>query len=193
MTVDLKNRLADIRLLALDVDGVLTDGTFAYDDAGGELKQFHVADGLGLVLLRLQGVEVAWISGRKSAIVERRAQELGVTSVSQGIRDKRVALHQIAEALQIPLASTAYVGDDWNDLPAFAAAGIRIAVANAVAEVREQADVVTGRAGGQGAVREVCELLLDARGEREACLNAYLKTLEMPMRNVQGENEQSGQ
>lgn len=187
------SRLAPIRLLTMDVDGVLTDGTFSYDNEGGESKRFHVADGLGIVLLRMQQIEVAWITGRKSAIVARRAQELGVANVVQGSCDKRVALHRLAKSLDIPLSATAYIGDDWNDLPAFEVAGIRIAVANAVREVRERADVVTRQCGGQGAVREVCEMLLEARGEREACLQAYLKSLEAPATNDTTGNEQMGQ
>ena len=189
----LKIRLAQIRLLAMDVDGVLTDGTFAYDNQDGESKRFHVADGLGIVLLRMRQIEVAWISGRRSAIVERRARELGVANVVQGIRDKRVALHQLAESLDVPLSATAYMGDDWNDLPAFEASGVRIAVANAVKEVRERADVVTRHCGGQGAVREACEMLLEARGEREACLQAYLKSLEIPAANDTTGSGQTGQ
>lgn len=190
---ELKSRLAQVRLLAMDVDGVLTDGTFAYDNGGGEQKRFHVMDGLGLVLLRLQQIEVAWISGRKSAIVTRRAQELGVAYVVQGVRDKRAVLNKLSESLQIPLTVTAYIGDDWNDLPAFAVAGVRIAVANAAQEVLERADVVTRHSGGQGAVREVCEMLLEARGEREVCLNAYLKSLEEPAKSNEPGNDQARQ
>ena len=170
--------LRKIRLLAMDVDGVLTDGTITYDNQGGEQKRFHVADGLGIVLLRLMQIEVAWITGRKSAIVERRAKELGVVHIVQGVRNKKAALARVSETLQITCSEIAYIGDDWNDLPAFETAGICIAVANAVQEVRERADIVTRNRGGQGAVREVCEMLLDARGEREQCLTAYLKSLE---------------
>ena len=184
----LNERLARVRLLAMDVDGVLTDGMIAYDTQGGEQKRFHVADGLGLVLLRLQGVEVVWITGRSSALVERRARELGVTQVVQGVRDKGVALQQCCKSLRVTVAEVAYIGDDWNDLPAFALAGVRIAVANAAPEVKERADVVTLRMGGQGAVREVCDLLLEARGERETCLQAYLQSLKEPVHR-----EHSGQ
>ncbi len=188
MNTVLNERLAHARLLAMDVDGVLTDGTIVYDTQGGEQKRFHVADGLGLVLLRLQGIEVAWITGRSSTLVERRARELGVTQVVQGVRDKGVALRQCCESLRVAVAEVAYIGDDWNDLPAFALAGVRIAVANAAPEVKERADIITLHMGGQGAVREVCDKLLEARGERESCLRTYLQSLKEP-----ANREHSGQ
>jgi 3-deoxy-D-manno-octulosonate 8-phosphate phosphatase (KDO 8-P phosphatase) len=173
----LQERLARIRLLAMDVDGVLTDGTFAYDSEGGEHKSFHVADGLGIVLLRLTGIEVAWISGRASAIVERRGQELGIRHIVQGVRDKNRALRALCDSLAMPLEEVAYIGDDWNDLPALQIVGVAIATANAAEEVKRAADFVTYHAGGQGAVREVCMQLIDACGSRETCLKRYIVSL----------------
>ncbi len=172
--------LRETRLLAMDVDGVLTDGAVIFDDAGREQKRFHVADGLGLVLMRLMGVEGVWITGRVSSIVARRAEALRVELVLQGVRDKGAALAQIIEERGLSRAAVAYVGDDWNDLPALALAGTPIAVANAAGEVKAAARYVTQRSGGQGAIREVCEALLDARGEREVCLQRYLNSLREP-------------
>src|SRR5262249_24725986 len=115
----------------MDVDGVLTDGALIYDSQGGELKRFHVSDGLGIVLLQQIGIEVAWLSGRAHHGVERRAKELGVTLVLQGVRDKHLALQRLSDDTGIPLAATGYIGDDWNDLPALEIAGVPIATANA--------------------------------------------------------------
>lgn len=179
-TGDLAERLRSVRLLALDVDGVLTDGGIYFDSSGGEQKRFCVADGLGIVLLRSAGVETAWITGRRSSIVERRAAELGVLAVLQDVRNKRTALLDLAGDRSYALAEVAYVGDELNDLPAFDAAGMRIAVAGAAPELLARADLVTTRPGGSGAVREVCDRLIDARGARERCVAAYLETLCSP-------------
>jgi|SRR5579871_1861807 len=170
-------KLARTCLLAMDVDGVLTDGSLAYDSEGREWKQFHVTDGLGLVLLAQIGVSVAWITGRSSSIVERRAQELRIPYLMQGVRDKSKALDTVRQQMGIAWEEIAYIGDDWNDLPVFQAAGVKIAVSNAVTEVKALADMVTLREGGKGAVREVCDALLDARGVRASCLADYLENL----------------
>jgi 3-deoxy-D-manno-octulosonate 8-phosphate phosphatase (KDO 8-P phosphatase) len=169
--------LARVRLLAMDVDGVLTDGTLGYGSDGAEQKRFHVHDGLGLTLLAARGIQIVWISGRVNPAVERRAQELGVGRLLQGVRDKQVALQELTQALGLAVEQVAYIGDDWNDLGAFAASGVRIAVANARREVRERADFVTAAAGGQGAVREVCDALLDASCGREQALTDYIEAL----------------
>lgn len=174
---ELKERLAQVRLLAMDVDGVLSDGSVAYDSDGGEQKRFHVSDGLGLVVLKQAGIPCVWISGRSHAGVERRGAELRVFRVLQGVRDKQAALQQLSAETGIALQETAYIGDDWNDLPAFRIVGIRIAVANAAIEVKTAADLVTNALGGHGAVREVCMALLDARGIREQVLQGYLRSL----------------
>jgi 3-deoxy-D-manno-octulosonate 8-phosphate phosphatase (KDO 8-P phosphatase) len=172
-----QGQLAQVRLLVMDVDGVLTDGTIGYSSDGAEQRRFHVADGLGLVALRELGITIAWISARANAMVERRAAEVGVYHVLQNVREKGAELTRLAEKLSLESRQIAYIGDDWNDLPAFEVAGTRIAVANAAAEVKARADYVTERSGGQGAVREVCEALLEARGAREACLKAYLDNI----------------
>ena len=176
LTDGLRERLVKVRLLAMDVDGVLTDGTLGYSERD-EIKRFHVADGLGLTALRLMGYEIAWISGRESAAVARRAAELKIPCLLSGVRDKAAALRERVRQSGHSAEQTAYIGDDWNDLPAFDEAGCAIAVANAAPEVLARADYTTRRPGGQGAVREVCDLLLEAADKRETALNAYLSLL----------------
>ncbi len=168
---------SNIKLLAMDVDGVLTDGTIEYRFDGTDAKRFHTADGLGIVLLHLCGIRVAWISGKASAAVERRAAELSIDSLKEGIRDKQRALQEIQAEFGVDGAKTAYIGDDWNDLPAFAAAGVKIAVANAADLVKQRADYVTQRMGGNGAVREVIDLILNERTERDGLVELYLGSL----------------
>jgi len=155
---------ARIRLFAMDVDGVLTDGTVSISSDGTESKRFAVIDGLGLVLLRDSGLELAWISGRKSGASTLRAAELKIPHVIQGRHDKLAALSGLAAGLGIPLRDCAYMGDDIVDAPAIAAAGIGISVPTALPAALAAADYVTRMLPGLGAVREVCDLLLDARG-----------------------------
>ena len=155
-------RAAAIRLLVLDVDGVLTDGTILLG-GGEELKSFHVRDGLGLKRLMNAGVAVAVISGRESAAVTRRMAELGVPHVYQGVEDKLAVLGRLCSTLGIEAAEVAVVGDDLPDLPPMRAAGLAIAVADAQEEVRAAAHWVTRAAGGRGAAREVADGLLAAR------------------------------
>lgn len=155
--------LSAIRLLALDVDGVLTDGRITYSESAGEIKTFHVHDGAGLKQLMHNGIVVVIITARESAIVTRRAAELGIEHLYQGVKDKGLCLGGVLEATGIAAAFCAYMGDDEADLAAFAVAGLRIAPANAVARVRDEADWCTRLRGGDGAVREVCDRLLAAR------------------------------
>ena len=169
--------LARVRLLALDVDGVLTDGAVTLTDDGRETKTFHVHDGLGIVVAALVGLRTVWVTGRTSPVVERRARELGVTHLRQGVRDKAACLMEVAAALAVPLASVGYMGDDWNDLPAFGVAGIRLAPANAVPEIVAVADYVTAQAGGNGAVRDAIRAILMARGEWDTAQTLYLASL----------------
>ena len=157
--------LADIRLLALDVDGVLTDGRLWYSETAGEMKAFHVHDGAGLKRVMATGVEVVLISARSSQIVSRRAAELGIDHIHQGVKDKGRCLAEAADTSGVKPALCAFVGDDEADLAAFAVAGLCIAPANAVAAVRARADWCTEARGGEGAVREVCEALLAARAQ----------------------------
>jgi len=158
-------RAARVRLLALDVDGVLTDGLLYYTDAGDELKAFNIRDGLGIKLLQRAGVRVAIITGRSSGGVARRAAELGIEDVVQGREDKRTALEELCRHKGLTLQDCAYMGDDLPDLAAITAAGLGMAVADACAVVREAADWVSESVGGRGAVRDACEFILAARGD----------------------------
>jgi 3-deoxy-D-manno-octulosonate 8-phosphate phosphatase (KDO 8-P phosphatase) len=156
---------ANVRLLALDVDGVLTDGRIYYGNDGEELKAFNIKDGLGIKLLRKSGVKVAIITGRQSEIVARRARELGIEDVVQGRDDKREALLELCQRHQLTIEECAYMGDDLPDLGAVVAVGLGLTVADAADAVREAADWISESAGGCGAVREACEFILTARGE----------------------------
>jgi len=151
-----------VRLAAFDVDGVLTDGRIILGPHGDEYKAFHVRDGHGLVRLREAGVTLAVITGRQSAVVDRRMRELGILHVYQGVRDKRAQLLELLELLSIAPANTCYVGDDLPDLGAMQIAGLPVAVADACPEVIAAAAWVTSAAGGRGAVREVCDAILRA-------------------------------
>ena len=153
---------ADIRLLVLDVDGVLTDGRLPFDAKGGECKVFHVRDGYGIRRLLETGIEVALISGRKSVAVSKRADELSIRHVFLGAKDKLATLQTLASKLRISLGHIAYVGDDVPDLACMQAVGLPIAVADAHSDLDAVADWHTHLGGGQGAVREVCDLLLSA-------------------------------
>jgi 3-deoxy-D-manno-octulosonate 8-phosphate phosphatase (KDO 8-P phosphatase) len=180
---DLRERLAAVRLLAMDVDGVLTDGTIIWSarPRGGavlETKSFSVKDGLGLSLARMAGLPVVWITGRTSSVVERRATELGVTELHQGVRGKARVLEEVRHRHALPAAALLFAGDDLNDVPAFSAAGVRVAVADAAPELRALADWVTRAAGGRGAVREVVEAVLRAQGRWEEVVNRYYEQLE---------------
>ncbi len=157
-------QLAGVRLVAFDVDGVLTDGRFYLSDDGVETKAFHTQDGYGIRRLIDSGLIVAVISGRRSPAVERRMQELGVPHVMLGCRDKVAALDGILDELGIPASECAYAGDDLPDLPVLRHVGVSFAVANAVNAVQRQCDFTTRAGGGAGAVREICELVLAARG-----------------------------
>lgn len=170
----LMERLQAVKAVILDVDGVLTDGGIYYDPTGREIKRFHVTDGLGIELLRHAGIRVAILSGRVSEALTRRAAELKVTECYQGIRDKKAQIEKLRQQWQLKTDELLYVGDDLNDLPAFEAVGVRVAVANAVAELKERAHYTTQASGGNGAVREVCEWLLKARGDWEQAVENYL-------------------
>ncbi len=162
------NPLAKVRLVAFDVDGVFTDGRFYLSDDGVESKSFCTQDGFGIRQLLKGGIEVAVISGRKSAAVERRMSELGVRHVIQACSDKTAAFDTLTDELGIGVEETAFVGDDIPDLPLLSKVGYSFAVANAVSAVREYCDYTTKASGGNGAVREVCELVLAAHGEDQS-------------------------
>lgn len=177
------NRLAPVRLAAMDVDGVLTTGAITWTGPSGsgaalvESKSFDVKDGLGLSLVQGAGIEVAWITGRSSAVTAQRADELAVRHLIQGARDKRRALEELASRLGLAREEILYVGDDLNDLPAFEVAGVRVAVADAAPELIVAADWVTQAPGGRGAVREVVEAVLRAQGRWEEALERFQERL----------------
>jgi 3-deoxy-D-manno-octulosonate 8-phosphate phosphatase (KDO 8-P phosphatase) len=152
-----------VRLLVLDVDGVLTDGRLYYGARGEALKVFHARDGLGLKLLAAAGITVAVISGRRSGMTGRRCRELGVRHLMQGVEDKLAAFHQLRGRLGMSTSVCACVGDDVPDVPLMREVGLSFAVADAHPQARSAAHVITQLPGGRGAVREVCDYLLEAR------------------------------
>ena len=170
----IEKKAAGIRLVVFDVDGVLTDGSLILGESGNEYKIFHVRDGQGLVMLRDSGCKVAVITARNSRIVAERMQSLGIEYVFQGQSDKGKAMDNLLQKTGIEQAHTAYVGDDFLDLPAMKKAGLAIAVADAHPLVREQADWVTNASGGRGAAREVCELIMQSQSSLQPVIRAYL-------------------
>jgi len=166
-------RASSIRLAVFDVDGVMTDGRISYSDNGDEIKSFHSHDGLGLKALLQHDIAVAVITARQSGIVERRMAELGIELVLQGRRDKAQALDEVQSRLGCGDAETAFTGDDLVDWPAMGRCGLRCAPANAHGSILERVDYRCRQAGGQGAVREVCELILDGQGTLDAWLESF--------------------
>ena len=150
----------------MDCDGVLTDGRLLLTAGGDEQKTFHVRDGQGIALLHRGGIKTGVISGRTSTAVERRAQELSIAYVRQGVKDKTKALEEILADAGIPADECAYIGDDIADIGIMKRVGLAIAVADAVDKTKAAAHLVTNAKGGRGAVREVCELILDAQSDR---------------------------
>jgi 3-deoxy-D-manno-octulosonate 8-phosphate phosphatase (KDO 8-P phosphatase) len=163
-SADLATRCAAIELLAVDVDGVLTDGAIVIDDQGVESKHFHVRDGLAYSLWHRAGKLSAILSGRKAEVVRRRAAELRITHVAQGLDEKGEAFRTLLAELGLKPHQVCFVGDDLVDLPVLRSVGLAACPADAVAEVREHAHLITAAPGGQGAVREVVEVILKAQG-----------------------------
>ena len=159
----LSARLRRIRLVVLDVDGVLTDGRIIYDDRGRELKCFDVRDGFGMKRAMSHGLQFAIISGRNSRVTTRRAKELGVGDVVQGRQDKLAVYRELRSKYGIDDRETCFIGDDDLDIPVMRAAGLSAAPSDAMDEVRKIADIVTRRAGGRGVVREVVDAILRAQ------------------------------
>lgn len=160
MLAAIAQKIEKIKLLILDVDGVLTDGKIWLTPDGNEMKSFHTHDGMGIKNLQNAGIAVAVISSRNSAIVTTRMQELGVQHIYQGQVSKIAAFEELLSLLNLSKDAVAYVGDDLPDLPVMTQVGLSIAVANAVARVKQQSDWETQQIGGYGAVREVCDLIL---------------------------------
>lgn len=172
---EVTRRARQIKLVALDVDGVLTDGTLVFGHEGDAFKLFHVRDGMGVSLLRRMGIAVALVTGRYSDMVRMRAEELKLDAVCQGRQDKGTAIDELMVQFQVTAEEIAYVGDDLIDLPALTKVGLACAVADAVDEVKEHTHFVTVNPGGRGAVREVAELILKAQGKWASIIANYLE------------------
>lgn len=166
----------DVKLLILDVDGVLTDGSIILDSNSNEIKAFHVRDGHGIKMLQKAGVEVAIITGRQSKVVEIRAQELGITELFQGRNEKVLALERLREKFGLSYEEIAYIGDDIVDIPVLKRVGFPIAVKDADGEAKTHAVLITKNCGGRGAVREVCDLILKSKGLWKSLMGEYLET-----------------
>ena len=160
----IEKKLTSIKLLLLDVDGVLTPGDVVYDDDGRQIKSFNVKDGLGLRLLKAAGIEVGVVTGRRSQALYHRCKDLDITLIFDHIKDKVAVLEELRQKRPYHPENIAYVGDDLPDLPIMKRVGLAVAVADACEPVRVCADIITGAAGGAGAVREVCEQILKSQG-----------------------------
>ncbi|KTD31941.1 HAD-IIIA family hydrolase [Legionella israelensis] len=172
---ELIEKARQIKCLISDVDGVLTDGLLFIDNFGNELKAFQVQDGMGLKLLMAAGIEVAVITTSRNTVIDHRMKQLGIKLYYTGQVDKREAYQKIKETLHLADQQFAYIGDDLPDLPIIQQVGLGVAVANAVRQLKEFADWQTEQCGGKGAVREVCDLILNAQGKMDSALNEYLK------------------
>ncbi len=173
--MSLTEKIKPLRVVAFDVDGILTDGGLYLSDSGEEFKRFNSLDGHGLKMLKATGVELAIITGRTSKCVEMRAKNLGITRLYQGVEDKLAAMRSLLADLQLEPESAAFMGDDVIDLPVMRRVGLALSVPAAPQLVRDHAHYVTQREAGAGAVREVCELIMAAQGTLQEQLAPYLK------------------
>lgn len=173
-----QERARAVRMMVFDVDGILTDGSLWYGEHGESLKRFNVLDGYGLRLMREQGIQVAWVTGRESLLTARRAAELGISPIMQGVHDKVQALETLAHDAGITLSEMGYMGDDIIDLAALRRVAFAVSVPNAPFYISQIAHWVTTREGGSGAVRECCDLILAAQGRLGACFSAVLSKLD---------------
>ncbi len=171
----LTERIKPLRLVAFDVDGVLTDGGLYLSDSGEEFKRFNSLDGHGLKMLKASGIELAIITGRTSKCVALRAKNLGITRLYQGIEDKLAAMQSLLSDLKLPPEAAAFMGDDVVDLPVMTRVGLALSVPAAPQIVRDHAHYVSQREAGFGAVREVCEMIMGAQGTLDTQLAPYLK------------------
>ena len=174
MDAALRERAAQIRMLLLDVDGVLTDGKLYFDHAGNEMKAFNTRDGMGIKALQRCGIEVGVITGRKSEAVAQRMAQLGVEHVYQGCEDKLIAFLDLLKKTGLDAQQICFAGDDWIDLPVLLRVGLSVSVADAEDCVKERAHWITTRKGGDGAVREICNLILAAQDKDQIILDEIL-------------------
>ena len=168
-----RKKLKSVKLLMLDVDGVLTDGKIIYNDRGEEIKAFNVRDGHGLKLLMRAGIEIALITGRKSRVVLHRARDLGIKKVYQGVINKIEIYEKILKEKKLKDINVGFVGDDLVDIPVLKRVGFSAAVGDAIPEVKKVVDYVASKRGGEGAVREICELLLKVQNKWEGITERY--------------------
>jgi len=175
MTAALHERIRKIRLVAFDIDGVMTDGTLFLGDDGQEYKGFHSLDGHGLKMLKGSGIQIAIITGRSSRVVEHRAKNLGIDILHQGVHDKLAVYDTLCHDLGIAREAAAYMGDDVVDLPVMRRAGLALSVPAAPDLVKAHSHYITTREAGRGAVREICELILRVQGTLDAALAPYLR------------------
>jgi 3-deoxy-D-manno-octulosonate 8-phosphate phosphatase (KDO 8-P phosphatase) len=168
------HKAATVRLMGFDVDGVMTDGSLYFTPAGDEIKVFSSLDGHGLKMLQEAGIAVAIITGRSSEMVSRRAENLGITLVHQGVHDKRAVMETLRSTLGLNHHQLGYMGDDVVDLPVLRACGFSATVADGHDFVRQHVDFCASKGGGKGAVREVCDFILHAQGKLDAMLQGYL-------------------
>ena len=172
---DAKKRASKIKILIMDVDGVMTDGRIIINNKGTESKLFDVKDGHGIKMLITAGIKTAIITGRKSNVVKHRAKELGIHHIYQGAKDKGKTIDLLLKQASLPNDVAAYIGDDLIDIPAMKKVGLSFAVSDSVKEVLMEADIITKNRGGRGAVREVCEYILKSQGLWEKAINKYLQ------------------
>ena len=174
LTQEQQDKAKAIKLVAFDIDGIMTDGRLYFSSLGDEIKAFNVKDGLGIKLLRQSGVEVAIITGRSAELVNRRARDLKIEKLVQGREDKKIALQELLVKEGLQPQQVAYMGDDLPDLPAIRFAGLGVSVSDALPLVQQHADLITKNKGGDGAVRELCELIMQAQGTLDKVMEAYL-------------------
>jgi 3-deoxy-D-manno-octulosonate 8-phosphate phosphatase (KDO 8-P phosphatase) len=175
VSTDVLNRAKTIKLVIFDVDGVMTDGGLTIGDDGQEYKTFNTQDGLGMKLLKASGVEMAIITGRTSNVVKQRSESTGVAHFYQGVDDKLVAFHDLIAKLNMKPEQVAFMGDDVVDMPPMLRCGFAVSVPAAPESVKSRAHYVTVREGGRGAVRELCELIMQAQGTFEAQMASFFK------------------
>jgi 3-deoxy-D-manno-octulosonate 8-phosphate phosphatase (KDO 8-P phosphatase) len=173
MKKNLRDKLQKIKILILDVDGVLTDGRVIMDDSGREIKNFDVRDGHGLKMLQRLGIKVVLLTGRQSEVVSHRARDLGIKEIHQKVFNKKEVFVRILKKNKLTSEEVAFIGDDIIDIPVLRAVGFSAAVADALAVVKKSVDYVTKYKGGRGAVREVCELIMQAQGHWEEIAAKY--------------------
>ena len=173
MNKNLKEKLKKIKMLILDVDGVMTDGRIIMDDEGHQLKNFDVRDGHGLKIIQRYGIEIVILTGRKSEVVNHRAHDLGIEDVYQGALNKKEVFQKILLKHNLAASAVAFLGDDIIDIPVLRQVGFSAAVADAVDVVKKSVDYVTSHQGGRGAVREICEMILQAQGKWHEIAERY--------------------